>query len=63
VDEMVTAGIRVALGTDNIADVYKPFSNGEMWTELRFLLETCHYHDIDALVKIATINGKKVLGL
>ncbi len=63
VEELIAAQIPVALGTDNIADIYKPFSDGEMWTELRFLLEACHFYDINELVKIATINGRKVLGL
>jgi cytosine/adenosine deaminase-related metal-dependent hydrolase len=63
VEELVAAQIPVALGTDNIADIYKPFSDGEMWTELRFLLESCHFYDINELVKIATINGRKALGL
>lgn len=63
VEEMIPEGIVVGLGTDNIADVYKPFTDGNMWTELRFLLEACHYYDVDELVKIATVNGRKVLGL
>ncbi len=63
VEELVPAGVTVALGTDNIADLVKPFIDGDMWTELRFLLETCHFYDIDSLVKIATENGRKVLGL
>jgi cytosine/adenosine deaminase-related metal-dependent hydrolase len=63
VDEMVPAGVTVALGTDNIADVYKPFTDGDMWTELRFLLECNHYYDVNELVKIATVNGRKVLGI
>lgn len=63
VDELVPAGITVALGTDNITDVYKPFTDGDMWTELRFLLESCHYYDLNALVKISTENGLRVLGL
>lgn len=63
IDELVPAGVRVALGTDNIADIYKPFSDGDMWTELRFLLESCHFYDIDKLVEIATTNGLKVLGI
>ena len=63
IDELIPAGITVALGTDNIADIYKPFTNGDMWTELRLLLEACHYYEIDQLVKVATVNGKKVLGL
>ena len=59
--EMMAAGVRVALGTDDIADIYKPFSDGDMWTELRFLLEAGHYYDMDALADIATINGLKAL--
>ncbi|HSX23626.1 MAG TPA: amidohydrolase family protein [Candidatus Saccharimonadales bacterium] len=63
VKEMVAAGLTVALGTDNIQDIYKPFSDGDMWTELRFLLESCHFYDTDALAQIASTNGLKVLGL
>lgn len=63
IDELVPAGVCVALGTDNITDIYKPFSDGDMWTELRFLLETCHFYDIDELVEITTTNGLKVLGI
>lgn len=63
VDELVPAGLTVALGTDNIIDVFKPFSDGDLWTELRFLLEACHFYEIDELVKMATDNGLKVLGI
>jgi len=57
VREMLEAGVCVALGTDDIADIYKPFSDGDMWTELRFLLEASHLYDMDALLSIATTNG------
>ncbi len=63
VKEMVAAGVTVALGTDNIQDIYKPFNDGDMWTELRFLLETQRIYDIDTLADIATVNGKKALFL
>lgn len=63
VDEMVDAGVRVAIGSDNIADIYKPFSDGNMWTELRFLLEANHIYDIDTLAKIATTHGLRSLEL
>ncbi len=63
VEELVAEKITVALGTDNIYDIYKPFSDGNMWTELRFLLESCHLYDQKELVKISTANGRKALGL
>lgn len=63
VKEMVAAGLTVALGTDNIQDIYKPFNDGDMWTELRFLLETCQLYDLDILTDIAGKNGLKVLSL
>lgn len=63
VKEMMAAGVTVALGTDNIQDIYKPFSDGDMWTEMRFLLEAQRYYDIDALATIASTNGLKALGL
>lgn len=63
VEEMLETDVAIGLGTDNIADVYKPFTDGQMWMELRFLLETCHFYDLEALTKIATTGGRKVLGL
>jgi len=63
VDEMVPAGLTVAFGTDNINDIYKPFSDGDLWTEMRVMLEACHYYDVEELAKIATVNGLKVLGI
>jgi cytosine/adenosine deaminase-related metal-dependent hydrolase len=61
VKEMMAAGLNVALGTDNIRDIYKPFNDGDMWTELRFLLEACHFYDPDSLADIATVNGRTAL--
>ncbi len=63
VEEMVGVGITVALGTDNIMDLYKPFTDGDMWTELHLLLDACRFYDLDKLVEIASSNGRKVLGL
>lgn len=63
IDEMIPAGLTVAIGSDNISDLYKPFCNGDMLTELRVLLESTHFYDVDELVKVATFNGLKVLGL
>ena len=63
VEEMIKHGLTVAIGSDNIQDVYKPFSDGNMYTELKFLLECLHLYDIDALVDIATKNGRLVIGM
>lgn len=63
IDEMIPAGLIVAIGSDNISDVYKPFANGDMLTELRVLLEATHFYDVKELTKLATFNGLKVLGL
>jgi cytosine/creatinine deaminase len=61
--EMLQAGIPVALGVDNIADIYQPLVDGDMYTELRMLAESNRFYDIDALVDIATTNGRRVLGV
>ncbi len=63
VDELIQAGIVVALGTDNICDYMVPFCDGNMWQELMLLTTGNRLTDIDAIVKIATTNGRKVLGL
>lgn len=63
VDEMIPAGITVGLGVDNICDLYVPHIDGDMWTELKLLLAACRFTDIDELVKIATVNGRKILGI
>lgn len=63
IDEMAPAGIVVGLGIDNIFDIYKPFANGDLLVELRFLLEACHFYCIETLADIATTNGLKILRL
>jgi len=63
VDEMISYDIPIALGTDNIHDIYKPYSTGDMSIELKFLLEATHIYDHDALFDIAVTNGQKILDL
>jgi len=63
VDELLEHDLVVAIGSDNIHDIYKPYSDGDMMFELRMLLEACKIYDEEVLVKIATENGKKVLGI
>ena len=61
VDELLENNLIVAIGSDNINDIYKPYSTGDMMIELRFLMEALHIYDQRVLVKIATENGRKVL--
>ena len=53
----------IAIGSDNIHDVYKPYSTGDMSTELKFLLEALHMYDPETLSEIATTNGRLVIGM
>jgi len=62
VDELIEHDLIVALGSDNIHDIYKPYSTGDMRTELKFLLEATHIYDEEILIKISTENGLKVIG-
>lgn len=61
VPEMIEAGVLVGLGVDNVCDFYEPFVDGDMWTEVRMLQEACRYYDFDQVVKIASVNGDKIL--
>lgn len=63
IPEMLEAGLTVGIGTDNIADFYQPFVDGDMWIEMRMLMETCRYYDFNNLIKIATANGRQILNI
>lgn len=63
VPQLVEAGINVAIGVDNVHDYFCPFIDGDVFTELVFMIEACRYYDVDELVKIATTNGRKVCGM
>lgn len=61
VPEMLEAGVTVGLGVDNVYDFYQPFVDGDMWVEIRMLMEACRYYNFDELVKICTVNGRRIL--
>jgi len=61
VPELVEAGVTVALGVDNVHDYFCPFIDGDVFEELLFLIENCRFYDVDTLVDIATVNGRKIL--
>jgi cytosine deaminase len=62
-DEMHPHGITVGLGIDNIGDIFMALNDANLWDDLRILMECNRFYDIDEVVKIATSNGKKILGV
>jgi cytosine/adenosine deaminase-related metal-dependent hydrolase len=61
--DLLAEGVLVALGTDNINDIFVPFSHGDLIEELDFLAEATRFYDLDVLADIASRNGARVLGL
>jgi cytosine/adenosine deaminase-related metal-dependent hydrolase len=58
------AGVNVALGTDNVSDIYMPYSDGDIWKEVDVLLNTVRYDgDMPNIADILTVNGRKALGI
>lgn len=62
-DELAPRGIPVAVGIDNLYDIFMPFNDGYIWNDLRLLMEANRYYDLDAIAEVATTNGRKALGL
>merc|ERR1712054_47613 len=52
--KLKNAGVRTYLGIDNIADLFMPVVDGDMWTEARMLMESCRYYDLDVVADWAT---------
>merc|ERR1711953_641297 len=48
------AGVRTYFGIDNIADLFMPIVDGDMWTEARMLMETCRFYDLEQVADWAT---------
>merc|ERR1712227_1183651 len=48
------AGVRTYLGIDNIADLFMPVVDGDMWTEVRMLMESCRYYNLEQVADWAT---------
>merc|ERR1712147_597740 len=48
------AGVRTYLGIDNIADLFMPVVDGDMWTEARMLMESCRNYDLEKVADWAT---------
>merc|ERR1712054_675127 len=52
--KLKNAGVRTYLGIDNIADLFMPVVDGDMWTECRFLMESCRFYDLEQVADWAT---------
>ena len=66
VTELYDNGINVAIGTDNVRDIFYPFGNCSMIRELHMLVSATRMTTrdyIDAAISMATTNGAKLLGL
>jgi cytosine deaminase len=66
IKDLVAAGVTVALGTDNIRDIFYPLGNCSMIREMHVLataMRMSRPEDIDALLDMATVNPARLLGL
>ena len=52
--ELIEAGVDVALGVDNIQDLFMPLVDGDLWFESRLLMEAIRSYDLDLISDIAT---------
>ena len=62
--DLLGEGVQVVLGVDNIQDIYMPFVDGDMYTEVRFLMEACRFYDADRVADMAcdkSLFGQKAL--
>jgi len=48
------AGVRTYFGIDNIADLFMPVVDGDMWTEARMLMESVRHYDLEEVADWAT---------
>lgn len=61
--DLLKAGVNVCLGTDNIFDPVMPMADGDLWFETRLLMEATRFYSLNPIANIASVNGKKALGL
>merc|ERR1711907_256728 len=52
--KLKNAGVRTYFGIDNIADLFMPIVDGDMWTEARMLMESCRYYDLEKVADWAS---------
>lgn len=52
--KMLDAGVPISFGVDNIADLFQPFVDGDMLTEMLVLMEAARFYDYKKIAEIAT---------
>jgi hypothetical protein len=50
---LLNAGVPVVLGVDNIADLFMPLVDGDLWVECRLLMEATRFYDIKSVARMA----------
>lgn len=50
---LLEMGIPVYLGVDNIADLFMPIVDGDLWFECRMLMEATRFYDIQKVAEVA----------
>jgi cytosine/adenosine deaminase-related metal-dependent hydrolase len=61
--DLLAEEVLVALGSDNISDVFVPFSHGDLIEEIDFLAEATRFYCLETLADIASKNGAQILGI
>lgn len=51
---LIEGGIKLALGVDNIHDLFMPLVDGDLWFESRLLMEATRCYDLDLIADLAT---------
>lgn len=54
VDVLLSEGVNVKLGIDNISDLFMPLVDGDMWFETRLLMESTRIYDFEKIINIVT---------
>lgn len=66
VKELVENGVNVAIGTDNIRDIFYPLGNGSMLREMHVLATATRMsriEDVENIFRMASLNGAEILSL
>lgn len=66
IKDLAQNGVNVALGTDNIRDIFFPLGDGSMLREMHVLATSTRMtevNDFEKIFNMASVNGAKIMGL